>query len=855
MKLFLSYTRTDGQHYANRLSVDLVNYGLEAHTGATDHTERFNERIQVAIEQCDAFMILLTPEAVRAESLCFQEFVYALNNGKPIIVLMVLDCTPPVQFTLYNWLDFRDNYTGGFALLIDALLRKDLDFSAIGTSPIVPDLHNYLIEGNNVAVFYQQHRNHIKLSRVAPRIVGYGGYLFGRAAVFEECVGALHSGLTETIILQGMGGIGKSSLAAGLAWGMMSYFAGGTVWLHAENATLIDLCDRIGRAYEDEQMKRIAEKDRPLYARKLLNQEKTLVVLDNANSRHLVQTFQEECNPFNLIITTRDRFARLGHLVELEVLADDPAIALFRSISTADAKHNKDIQRLVRLLGGHPQALAIAAALCVEEDLTPAELTDLLAPASKRVHILRLNSGTKNSIWATFDASYQSLDATEKKILRTLGGSWSKGANEELLSRVIETDKEELSSALRSLVRHALISSTRVHTIRTYHLHDLIYAYAQSLVQQEEGNLISLQTKWLKGSTAYAQRYSDEDNVEYYNYLEVELGNLLGAADWATGQKIWTDVDQIALALGAQSDMLSKRGYSRESVHLLEQAILATNELGTPRHQALHLGMLGSTYVDLSDFAKAIELLKQAVAISQEVGDQASASRWTGMIGNAYGDLGASTEAIEYLTQAIEMARLQHDRVMEGFWLGWRGNAYRDMERYEQAQDDLREAIAVLESVNHTLGVTMWSGNYARMLARSGNPSAGLAYCKENPAIADTLGNPRLKSWALLFVSECLRGVGRKVEAYSSAFEGLDIMRKIADLDGLAEILHNLGAWYLQDNDLSNASLYLEEALVLRKSMSHGDLPKTEALFAELRVKEQKLARSQKRKRRTPHKN
>jgi tetratricopeptide (TPR) repeat protein len=858
MKLFLSYAQTDGQHYANRLSVDLKNYGLEPsedRCGAISGEEHFNEQTQIAIDQCDAFIMLLTPESVRFNSFCMRELVYSLAHEKPIIVAMVLDCTIPVQLTTYNWLDFRNDYAGTFALLADALLRKDLDFLLIDTKSGSTSFDNYLIEGNNVAIFYQQEKNQVRLLHVAPRIVGYGGYLFGRAAIFEECIGSLHSGLTETIVLQGMGGIGKSSLAAGLAWGLISYFSGGTIWLNAENATLIDLCDRIGRAYEDEQMVHIAERERPIYARKLLNREKTLVVLDNVNSRHLVQIFQEECHPFNLIVTTRDRFARLGHLVELDVLADDPAVALFRSISTADSKHNQDIQKLVRLLGGHPQALAIAATLCVEEDLTPAELTNMLASASKRIQILRLNSGTKDNIWATFDASYQSLNTNEKEVLRTLGGSWSKGATEELLGHVIEIEKEELSSALRSLVRHALISSTRTHAIRMYHLHDLIYVYAQSRAQQEAGNLISLQQRWLQGTVTYAQQYTDEDNVEHYNHLEVELENLLGATNWATDQKIWRDVDQIALALCAQSDMMSKRGYSRESVHLLEQALLAVRELGIRQHEALHLGMLGSTYVDLSDFARAAELLKQAVPISQEVGDQVSASKWTGMIGNAYGDMGLSDQAIEYLSKAIDMARMQNDKVMEGFWLGWRGNVYRDIEAYDQAKEDLLEAITVLESVNHTLGATMWRGNYARTLARSGNPAAGLAYCKDNPAIADQLGNPRLKSWALLFVSECLRGVGRKIEAYSSAFEGLDIMRKIADLDGLAEILHDLGAWYLEDNDLSNARLYLEEAQTLRKSMSHGDLPKTEAFLRELQLKERKLAQSLRRKRKISKKN
>lgn len=853
MKIFLSYARIDGQQLASRLYNDLKEHGLEPwmdQRGGITAGERFDEKIQIALDQSDVFVILLTPGSVRPGGFCRQELTYALQNGKTIIPLMAIDCAPPIQITTFNWLDLRYDYNDAFTILLDALLRNDLNITSL-SNPVSTNLGNYRIEGNDVVVFYQQDEFFTQIGphRVAPRIAGSGGYLFGRAAVFEECVGILHSQLYETIILHGMGGIGKSSLAAGLAWGLAKYFAGGTIWLNAENATLIDLCDMIGRVYEDEQMARLPEKERPLHASKLLNREKTLVVLDNINSRETVQGFQEECRPANLIVTTRNRFALLGQLVELTVLANEPASALFRAVSRLDATYNQDIYKLVQMLGGHPQALAIAAALCLEEKLTPAELVEMLNPAIKRIVLLHLQSGTRNNVWATFDTSYQTLTNNEKKVFCTLGGTWSRNTTESMLSLVTDIKGEDLASALRGLVRRALISSKITHNIRVYTLHDLIHAYAQALVQQQDGNLLPMQTHWLTGAVAYAQLHAYEDNTTHYNYLEVELGNLLGAADWAIEQKRWMEADQVALSLCARSDMMSKRGYSRESVHLLEQGILASQELRIPNHEMLHLGMLGSTYIDLSSFSKAIDLLKGAVEISEGLGDQSSTCKWTGMIGNAYGDMGISDKAIEYLNNAVDLARALNDKVMEGFWLGWRGNAYRDMEQYDLAKENLLEAITVLEAVNHTLGITMWRGNYARTLARSGNPATGLLYCKDNPAIADQLGNPRLKSWALLFRSECLRGVGLSAEAYSDALEGAELMRKIADLDGLAEILHNLGAWYLQDNNLENANFYLKEAQALRKSMSHGDLPKTEALLKELEAKQQKLARPHRQRR------
>ena len=252
MKIFLSYARVDGQQLANRLYNDLNNHGLEPwmdQRGGIRAGERFDDKIQIALDQSDVFVILLTPNSVCSNSFCRQELSYALHNGKHVIPLMAGDCVPPVQITTFNWLDFRYDYNDVFTILLDALLGNDLNIASLGDQ-VSTNLDNYRVEGNDVVVFYQQDQffTQIGRHRVAPRIAGSGGHLFGRAAVFEECVGILHSQLYETIILQGMGGIGKSSLAAGLAWGLAKYFAGGTIWLNAENATLIDLCDMIGRA-------------------------------------------------------------------------------------------------------------------------------------------------------------------------------------------------------------------------------------------------------------------------------------------------------------------------------------------------------------------------------------------------------------------------------------------------------------------------------------------------------------------------------------------------------------------------------------------------------------------------------
>lgn len=95
-RVFISYSRVD-RAYVERLATHLtaaailVWYDAEVETG-----EPFSQRIQQAIDECSAFMVVLTPAAV-ASDWVRRELSRGARKGKPLFPLLREPCEIPIE--------------------------------------------------------------------------------------------------------------------------------------------------------------------------------------------------------------------------------------------------------------------------------------------------------------------------------------------------------------------------------------------------------------------------------------------------------------------------------------------------------------------------------------------------------------------------------------------------------------------------------------------------------------------------------------------------------------------------------------------------------------------------------------
>jgi hypothetical protein len=104
--VFISYSRSDRSH-AERLAAFLaaegipVWYDYEIRTG-----ERFGKTIQRAVDECAAFVPLLTP-ATDGSEWVGREITYAIQQKKPILPVRLADCPLPIEIAFLDCLDLR----------------------------------------------------------------------------------------------------------------------------------------------------------------------------------------------------------------------------------------------------------------------------------------------------------------------------------------------------------------------------------------------------------------------------------------------------------------------------------------------------------------------------------------------------------------------------------------------------------------------------------------------------------------------------------------------------------------------------------------------------------------------------
>jgi formylglycine-generating enzyme required for sulfatase activity len=105
-RTFLSYSRIN-KDFALKLAKELKTAGflvwldqLDIPTGA-----RWDNELEKALEECEIFMLILTPAAIASENVK-DEIGYAIDNSKRILPILLENCNVPLRLRRFQYVDF-----------------------------------------------------------------------------------------------------------------------------------------------------------------------------------------------------------------------------------------------------------------------------------------------------------------------------------------------------------------------------------------------------------------------------------------------------------------------------------------------------------------------------------------------------------------------------------------------------------------------------------------------------------------------------------------------------------------------------------------------------------------------------
>ncbi|MFO0291085.1 MAG: NB-ARC domain-containing protein, partial [bacterium] len=329
-------------------------------------------------------------------------------------------------------------------------------------------------------------------------------YFVERPEVSIELKKLLLSETTEktgTLVISaiyGLGGIGKSTLAAALAQEkeVQAYFPDGIFWATlGQQPDILSFLHGWIQALGDYNFKPTGIDAASLHLRTLLADKKALLVVDDLWNVEDIDPFRVAVNQCKLLVTTREVPVKGAIRSDLNVMTESQSLALLRGylkheLNLADQKQAKILAKIVGYL---PLALELTAAQ-IEDGIPWAELIEDLRAEIANLEILdRLEAGdTANeekrkhySLIACFNLSLKRLSPQRLQQFIWLGVLPDDVTiTEKMAITLWDCRLTEARKTLRYLRGKALLlTGVSSEQITNYRVHDLLHDLARNLLQ------------------------------------------------------------------------------------------------------------------------------------------------------------------------------------------------------------------------------------------------------------------------------------------------------------------------------------------------------------------------------------
>ncbi|MCZ8359737.1 MAG: NB-ARC domain-containing protein [Microcystis sp. LE19-388.1G] len=328
-------------------------------------------------------------------------------------------------------------------------------------------------------------------------------YFVERPEVSIELKKLLLSETTEktgTLVISaiyGLGGIGKSTLAAALAQEkeVQAYFPDGIFWATlGQQPDILSFLHGWIQALGDYNFKPTGIDAASLHLRTLLADKKALLVVDDLWNVEDIDPFRVAVNQCKLLVTTREVPVKGAIRYDLDVMTESQSLALLTSylkheLNLADQKQAKILAKIVGYL---PLALELTAAQ-IEDGIPWAELIEDLRAEIAHLEILdRLEAGdTANeekrkhySLIACFNLSLKRLNGQKLRQFSWLGVLPDDVTiTEKMATTLWDCPVREARQTLRYLRSKALLlTGVSSELLTSYRVHDLLHDLARNLI-------------------------------------------------------------------------------------------------------------------------------------------------------------------------------------------------------------------------------------------------------------------------------------------------------------------------------------------------------------------------------------
>jgi len=568
----------------------------------------------------------------------------------------------------------------------------------------------------------------------------------------------------HVVLLQGMGGVGKTELVKGFAQWLADTQGrrGGVFFTSFERgAGLSEVVNQIGRKLGGEKFSSLPPERQQAVVRQYLQTNPCLLIWDNfepvngfpqgnqpllsAAERASLQQFLKELRGGNswVLITSRreENWLDCGYALRslkglVQPDAEEFAAEILREAGVDRAKLPKEYLELLKLLGGHPLSLTVV--LRHLKTQTPVQLIEALRRGLDTFKGAE-EEGREKSLAVSLDYSFANLSARARQHLPFLG-LFSERVDADWLHLFSESPDDGYGQAYRAVFGENLQNSDWIGLLNEataagiledlvgsiYKIHPALPWYLrQQLDKMGSQEVIStLEKKLLVFYAMLADNFRQEmiGNAELASFvLRVEEPNLLQHLRLAEKQEEWAQAQAILQALGK---VYQRLGRKPEFKSLRERAL---NQIGIHLAQAKAKGQDAFDfwrYLRVVDANEALESadLETARAVYQENLDELIALNDSSVNGNiavVYHQLGRVAQeqrrfddAIAFYNKALQIREDLGDFHSAASVYHQLGNVAEEQRRFDDAIAFYNKALQIREDLGDAY---MAAGDYHQL--------------------------------------------------------------------------------------------------------------------------------------------
>lgn len=685
----------------------------------------------------------------------------------------------------------------------------------------------------------------------------------GRTTEFKQSREWLLTNDRVCVIL-GMGGVGKSFLAAYIAAQLHPLFPDGVLWARipdSQPANDLPIADKLmpilgtfAEAYGRDVSQYADLDSRVRIVHEVLAKKRALVVLDNLQSSQELELLLPGTKLCSILITTRYPKSIQGYktVVHLTPFQAADGLALLGSfVGTERIKDEKiGAQQIIDFVGGLPLALrVIGSTLAAAPYLTIAEYSDMLLIEESSLTHLEDWQDTSKSVRASFELSYRRLDDLSQVLFATLALFDNEDFSVDALCAVTRANPVQVKLQMGRLTSVSLVETVTVSDreflssiapdkaqqsiLERYRLHSLLRLFAREKFASDPA---LMNQRLIDYYIQLTHRYRQQG----YRLLDLDWGNIERSLAWLQAHHHWPQVTEMLnnltfVNLGILG-FLDARGYWLKAQYWLEALLRQpTTVVDIQLKAMLHL-KVGAFAFRLAQFAQAEENLR----LAHELTGQLPATDTTGLIKAYICEFMSQLlshddiqQGLQWSNQGIEVIRCTQALLLmpeKGYLSIRHATNLARIGDFSSARKEIQEALIALPNYPTPARISAFI-TLGRICSLQGESADAQSYWQRGEADAKAIGdNLRLaRLWLNLAAQADERGLFTESIKYNR--QALELYQRIGDVNGEGLVSSNLAFTYLvQQGEVEVARPYLEAAESLAEKHK---LPDVE-LFAKV---------------------